>query len=106
MGNSRVCETSGIKIIMTNYPKILSAEYYKDLILKIHFSDNSLKYYNFKKLASKEVFSKLSNINFLKNFQIAPGGYALIWDDEIDIAESELWINGTTTPKNNLVFIE
>ncbi|OGU56807.1 MAG: hypothetical protein A2X64_07510 [Ignavibacteria bacterium GWF2_33_9] len=83
---------------MTNYPKILSAEYYRDLILKISFSDNSIKYYNFEILTSKEVFKKLTNLNYFKNFSIYSGGYGLVWDEDTDIAESELWQNGTSTP--------
>jgi len=32
---------------------------------------------------------------FFKNFTIEPGGYALVWNAEIDISEYELWKNGT-----------
>jgi hypothetical protein len=76
----------------------LNAEYYRDLILKITFSDNSSKYYDFTHLTKKEVFRKLTNLNFFKNFSVYSGGYGLVWDEETDIAESELWLNGTNNP--------
>jgi hypothetical protein len=49
-------------------------------------------------LTTKQVFKKLSNIHYFKNFAVYPGGYGLVWDDETDIAESELWLNGSTNP--------
>ncbi len=89
-----------------HYPKILKAEYFKDLILTITFSDNSVKYYNFEKIISKPAFRKLSKIAYLKNFEIAEGGFGLIWDDETDIAESELWLNGVDYLQSELSIVE
>ena len=28
--------------------------------------------------------------------QVEPGGYALVWNEDIDISEYELWKNGTS----------
>ncbi|QTA83301.1 DUF2442 [Desulfonema limicola] len=41
------------------------------------------------------MFSALKNPAFFKNVQIEPGGYALIWNQDIDISEYEIWKNGT-----------
>jgi hypothetical protein len=41
------------------------------------------------------MFFPLKNPAFFKNFQIDPTGSGIIWNDEIDISEYEIWINGT-----------
>jgi len=79
---------------MESIPRINDVEIVKNLLLKIEFSDGTIKTYDLEQLTSKEPFSKLKNWGYFKNFKISPGGYALIWDDEVDIAEYELWKNG------------
>jgi len=33
---------------------------------------------------------------FFKNFKIESGGYGLVWNEDIDISEYELWKNGVS----------
>lgn len=42
------------------------------------------------------MFAPLSNPDFFKKLSIESGGYGLVWNDEIDISEYELWRNGVT----------
>jgi hypothetical protein len=42
------------------------------------------------------MFSPLRQPAFFKNFEIDSGGYAIVWNDEIDISEYELWQNGVS----------
>jgi hypothetical protein len=49
------------------------------------------------------MFAKLQNPSFLKNFQIDSGGYGLVWNEDIDISEYELWKNGVSCTDSALV---
>ncbi len=77
------------------YPKITSAEVIDKYTLLVHFSNSQTKKYNIEKLLEKPIFFPLKNHAFFKNFQIDPSGSGIIWNDEIDISEYEIWINGT-----------
>lgn len=79
---------------MSIYPKILKVRIINELLIHIDFDNGESRYYNFKDFVKKHCLTELENPDFLKAFTIAPGGYGLVWNDDIDIAESELWING------------
>ncbi|NER06204.1 MAG: DUF2442 domain-containing protein [Okeania sp. SIO3C4] len=78
------------------YPKIISAKAIDEYTLFVHFSNDQTKKYNIKKLLDKPMFFPLKNHAFFKNFQIDPSGSGIVWNEEIDISEYEIWINGTT----------
>ena len=40
------------------------------------------------------MFAPLKNPSFFKDFRIEAGGYGLVWNEDIDISEYELWENG------------
>jgi len=50
--------------------------------------------YNCENLLEKTMFSSLKNYAFFKNFQLDPSGSGIVWNDEVDISEYEIWING------------
>jgi hypothetical protein len=77
------------------YPKIKSAKVVDDHTLLVYFSNDQTKKYNIQKLLDHPIFLPLKNPAFFKNFQIDPSGSGIIWNDEIDISEYEIWINGT-----------
>jgi hypothetical protein len=52
------------------------------------------KIYDVSRLWDKEMFAPLKNPSFFKNVKIEKGGYAVYWNDNIDISEYELWKNG------------
>ena len=62
--------------------------------LIVTFDNGKCKRYDVKKLLMKEMYSPLKNKAFFKNVKIEPGGYAVYWNDMIDISEYELWQNG------------
>lgn len=78
------------------YPKIISAKIIDKYTLFVHFSNNQTRKYNIEKLLNKPMFFPLINHGFFKNFQIDPSGSGIVWNEEIDISEYEIWINGTT----------
>ena len=78
-------------------PQIITSKVVALLTLLVGFSDGSKKQYNIEKFSKKhDWYESLKNINYLKDFTIEPGGYALSWGNEMDIAEYEIWKNGVT----------
>jgi hypothetical protein len=49
------------------------------------------------------MFYPLKNPAFFRNFIIDSGGYALVWNEDIDISEYELWQNGITITNEKLI---
>ena len=76
------------------YPKIKSAKILDKYTLLVCFSNHQTKKYNIQKLLENPVFSPLKNYAFFKNFQIDQSGSGIVWNEEIDISEYEIWING------------
>jgi Protein of unknown function (DUF2442) len=74
--------------------RIVDAQTIDDRTLMVKFNNNEIKKYDISKLLEKPMFAPLSNPGFFRNFKIEPGGYALVWNDDIDISEYELWQNG------------
>ena len=77
-------------------PKIVSAQIIDDHTLLIEFSQSEFKKYDISNLLNKEMFVPFQNPSFFKNFKIESGGYGLIWNEDIDISEYELWRNGVS----------
>ena len=50
--------------------------------------------FNYKPLLEKEMFSPLKNPILFITVIVEKGGYAVIWNNIIDISEYELWKNG------------
>ena len=77
------------------FHKIKNVEALSNLILKIKFENNEVKYYDMKNIIEKvKEFNILKNESIFKNAQIDVGGYAVIWSDDLDIACEELYQNG------------
>jgi len=76
-------------------PKIKSAVASDHRTLTILFSNGEKKIYDVSKLLDTDMFAPLKNSSFFKNVKVEAGGYAVYWNDMIDISEYELWENGT-----------
>jgi len=75
--------------------KIKNVEPLKDLCLLVTFENNIKKVYDVKKLFSQfENYKILKDITLFNSVKVDCGGYAISWNDEIDISEVELWENG------------
>lgn len=77
------------------YPTIKSVDTVENHTLVVRFSNNEKRKYDVTPLLNKTMFSPLKNPAFFKNVRIDTGGYALIWNEDIDISEYEIWCNGT-----------
>ena len=77
-------------------PKIHCATAINHHVLSIEFNNGEKKLYDISPLLTKDMFLPLQNPDFFKNVQVEAGGYAVFWNEEIDISEYELWIHGTS----------
>lgn len=80
------------------FPIIKSVSVIGTYTLLVGFSNNEKRKYDVAPLMDREMFSALKNPAFFRNVQIDAGGYALVWDDDTDISEYEIWTNGTPVP--------
>ncbi|GHT81243.1 hypothetical protein FACS1894125_1600 [Actinomycetota bacterium] len=75
---------------------IRTVEALPDFKLLVDFNNDVQKIYDVSKLFLKNaIFEPLKNFPALFNaIHLAPKGYAVEWNDDIDIAADELYING------------
>lgn len=84
-----------IKKKMTeSFPKITRVEIQPEYRLLVWFENGVLKLYDCRPLLEQEPFVALSDQNLFKCAYADPHGYGVIWNDSIDLAESEIWLNG------------
>ncbi|MCT7953062.1 DUF2442 domain-containing protein [Ancylothrix sp. C2] len=75
-------------------PRIVWAEAIDNQTLVIKFTNDEFRQYDISKLLHNHLFAKLHNPVVFKNFRIEDGGYGLVWDEDVDRREYELWQNG------------
>ncbi len=80
------------------HPKVQSATTVDNHTLIIEFDNKQKKKYDITPLLEKEMFSPLKNPAFFKAVKVERGGYAVVWNNTIDISEHELWNHGQTIP--------
>lgn len=67
----------------------------EDMLLSIEFENGVVKKYDVKQLIPQfPIFKKLENRALFNLVHVDCGGYAVAWNDEIDISEYELWEGG------------
>jgi 5'(3')-deoxyribonucleotidase len=74
--------------------RIVFAKAIDDKTLMVKFTNLEIRKYDISKLLDNPMFAILRNPGFFRNFKIEPNGYGLIWNDEIDLSEYELWQYG------------
>jgi hypothetical protein len=77
-----------------NYPKIASAAALPGHQLEVRFRNGDVRRYDFRQHLSLPMFRLLQDEAFFKAVQVDTTGYGLVWNDDMDIAASELWLNG------------
>jgi hypothetical protein len=80
---------------MIAYPKVKFIEALDDYKLFVIFDNGTIKIYSIKEKLNEEAFTPLKDTNLFRKVHVASGGYGIIWNDEIDLSEYELWKNGT-----------
>ena len=75
--------------------KVKSVKPLENLCILVRFENGIDKIYDVKQLFdSFEVYKELKNEDLFKLVKVDCGGYAVCWNDEIDISEVQLWENG------------
>jgi uncharacterized protein DUF2442 len=76
------------------YTRVRAVRPLPDKKLLVTFATSETRIYDCKPLLSDEAFRPLADEALFRQVRPDPHGYGVIWSDEIDLAESELWING------------
>ena len=79
-----------------NVPKITTVNTIDDHTLLVQFDNHEIKKYNITPLFEKTMFAPLKNKTLFNAVKVEQGGYAVSWNNEIDISEYELWTHGET----------
>lgn len=78
-----------------HYPRVTEVVALPHYQLRVCFDNGDLRLYDFHPKLSLPAFQLLKNEAFFRSVQVDSGGFGIVWSDDIDIAESELWLNGT-----------
>jgi hypothetical protein len=66
-----------------------------DMLLHVVFENGKAKSYDTKPLMKKhEIFIDLTRNNLFDYVRVDAGGYGIVWNDYLDLACEELWLNG------------
>jgi hypothetical protein len=79
---------------MQTFPKLKSVTPLAGKKLRVTFSNGAVRIYDCNSLLEEEPFRLLRDEAFFRSVHVEPGGYAVVWDDRTDLAESELWLHG------------
>jgi hypothetical protein len=102
--NPEVQTTSGAGIgspRMETYPRVKPVQALKGRRVLVVFSNDIKKIYDCSPLLTEDNYRVLAIDAIFKNVKADQGGYGISWNDEIDLAESELWINGIFAEQQN-----
>jgi hypothetical protein len=78
----------------TTYPKVSSVKPLAGKQLLVTFATGERKVYDCTPLLKEEVFRPLQNEELFSRARADKHGFGVVWNDEIDLAEGELWVNG------------
>ncbi|MDO6994107.1 DUF2442 domain-containing protein [Brachyspira innocens] len=74
------------------FHKIKNVKAMDNLILKIIFENEEVRYYDVKKLISEhKEFEILNDISLFNLVKVDTGGYGISWNDELDISCNALY---------------
>lgn len=90
--HSRHEKTSPIGVVFMQYPKVKSVKVLSKF--ELEFQNDIKKIYNINKLLAKPPFVPLNDFRFLNQVKVEEQGYGIFWNEDIDIAESELYEHG------------
>jgi hypothetical protein len=79
---------------MKKYPKIQNVESRNGKQLFVTFKNGTKKIYDCSPLLEDNNFKPLLYDALFNFVQVDKHGYGIVWNDELDLSESELWING------------
>ena len=79
------------------FHKIRSVTPLDDYMLRVEFCEGITKVYDVKQLFDTfKIFNKLKEKHLFKKVRVDKGGYAVIWNKDIDLACDDLFYDGKT----------
>lgn len=79
---------------MERIPRIQSVSVIGPSCLAVRFENRIEKRYDCTPLLAQPRFRLLQNPVFFRAVKVDAGGYGVSWNDDIDLSEYELWMNG------------
>lgn len=79
---------------MATYPKVKSVTPLSGKQLFVTFTTGDTRVYDCTPLLNESSFSLLKDDAFFRIVHVDQTGYGVVWNDNVDLSESELWING------------
>lgn len=76
------------------YPRVQTVQPQPGKKLLVTFSTGETRIYDCQPLLREEAFRPLADEALFQQVRPDRHGYGVIWSEAIDLAESELWING------------
>jgi len=98
LGETGISQASTLGVTEMNTPRIRTASAIDDHTLVIQFENDEKRKYDISPLLEKAMFAPLKNPILFKSVKVDQGGYAVVWNSEIDISEYELWVHGQVMP--------
>lgn len=77
-----------------SYPKVTAVSAVDDHTLVVEFDNSQKKKYDARPLLEKKMFLPLKDPKLFKAVQVEQGGYAVVWNSDIDISGHELLSHG------------
>ena len=81
---------------LDTYPKVKSVTPLSGKQLFITFTTGDTRVYDCTPFLYESYFYSLKDDAFFRNVHVDQAGYGIVWNDNVDLSESELWINGKT----------
>ncbi len=84
---------------MSTYPKE-DVEPLEGKMLRVTFDNGEVNTYDCRPLLTEESFRVLESEAYFRCVRADDHGYGVVWSDEVDLAESELWFRGKSKPRS------
>ena len=84
---------------MESYPRINYLQALPNYRLFLIFENGEIKIYSLSERLQSPAFAPLKDEALFNTVRLANGGYGVIWNDELDLSEYELWMKGVEVSK-------
>lgn len=78
----------------TDYPRLISVEALPEHHLLCRFANGDARRYDFRRHLHLDMFQLIRDPAYFRAVHADPHGLGAVWNDDMDIAASELWLNG------------
>jgi hypothetical protein len=80
----------------TSHPRAVAVTAMTGHVLRVRFANGDVRDYDFTPHLALRMFDELKNESVFRSaVKVDSGGFGLSWSDDMDIAASEIWLNGS-----------